>query len=334
MPLTASRPLVVLGTGHALPARCVTSAELDHDLGLRRGTIQRKTGVEQRYVAASSDTAAELGARACRTALQASGLGWGDIDCLIGASGTMDQGMPCNAALIHHALGLNDSGIPAFDINASCLGFMTAVDTLSWPLVAGHYRHVLIVSSDLASVGLDWSRLEASGIFGDGAAAVVLGRSSGPSAILASRMQTLSRGVDYCRVPAGGTRHHPSRIGDRFPALTLFQMDGKAVFRLVSEHLPSFVDRLLADARLTLDDIDWIVPHQASQLAMHHLGKRLGFEASRIVDIFARHGNQIAASLPTALDMAIRDGRIQRGQRLLLLGTGAGVSLSGMVMVY
>lgn len=332
---TQIRSIALLGTGHALPAEVVTSAELDHQLDQRTGTVERVGGVRQRYFAAHNETAADLAAKAGRRALNAAGLTLADIDCLVAASGTMDQGMPCNAALIHRELGLSARAIPAFDINASCLGFLAALDTLSWPIVAGRYKRVLIVAADIASCGLDWNRLESSAIFGDGAAAAVLGPCiDGRSHLIAAELNTLSEGADLCRIPAGGSRYHPTRINQPFDELTKFRMDGKGVFKLAAAHLPTFVERLLERASLTRDQLDWIVPHQASKLALSHLSKRLGFAHNKVINIFAEHGNQVAASLPTALDIAIRDGRIQRGHRLLLLGAGAGLSLGGVVLEY
>ncbi len=333
--LTEIRSLSLLGTGHALPTKIVTSAELDHQLNQRTGTVERVGGVRQRHFAAHNETAADLAAKAGRRALDAAGLTLADIDCLVAASGTMDQGMPCNAALIHRELGLSARAIPAFDINASCLGFLAALDTLSWPIVAGRYRRVLVVAADIASCGLDWNKLESSAIFGDGAAAAVLGPSiDGRSRLIAAELNTLSEGADLCRIPAGGSRYHPTRISQPFDELTKFRMDGKGVFKLAAAHLPAFVERLLERAKLTRDQLDWIVPHQASQLSLSHLSKRLGFAHNKVINIFAEHGNQVAASLPTALDIAIRDGRIQRGHHLLLLGAGAGISLGGVVLEY
>ena len=332
---TEIRSLALLGTGHALPSKVVTSAELDHQLNQRIGTVQRVGGVRQRYFAAHHETAADLAAKAGRRALEAAGLTLDDVDCLVAASGTMDQGMPCNAALIHRELGLSARAIPAFDINASCLGFLAALDTLSWPIVAGRYKRVLVIAADIASCGLDWNKLESSAIFGDGAAAAVLGPcTDGRSRLIAADLNTLSEGADLCRIPAGGSRYHPTRINRSFNELTKFRMDGKGVFKLAAAHLPAFVARLLERATLTRDQLDWIVPHQASQLALSHLSKRLGFAHDKVINIFAEHGNQVAASLPTALDIAIRDGRIQRGHRLLLLGAGAGISLGGVIMEY
>ncbi len=330
-----ARPVALLGTGHALPSRVVASTDLDRQLGRNVGTVEHASGVRKRHFATLEETAAMLAANAARRALDAAGLSLADIDCLVAASGTQDQGMPCNAALVHRELGLSATGIPAFDINASCLSFVAALDAMSWPIVAGRYARVLVVSADIASCALDWSTLESSAIFGDGAAAAVLGPSAeGGSRVLAAELNTYSEGANLCRIPAGGSRYHPSRIKQPFDGLTRFRMDGKGVFRLAAAHLPTFVERLLARAGVGRDQIDWVVPHQASQLAMKHIAKKIGFHRDKIVDIFAEHGNQVAASLPTALDIAIRDGRIQRGHRLMLLGTGAGLSLGGMVMEY
>lgn len=328
------RALAILGTGHALPERVVTSAELDRQLGLETGSVERISGVQQRHVASPTENAASLGALAARKALLAAQLELGQLDLIVCASGTQDQGMPCNAALLQRELGLGQSGIPAMDINASCLGFIAALDTLSWPIQAGHYRRVLLVCADIASCGLDWQQVEVSGIFGDGAAAVVLGAGDGGATILASRLKTYSEGAELCQIPAGGSRYHPRRIDVPFEPLTSFAMHGKGVFRLAAKHLPTLMDELLGQAGLNRDQIDWVIPHQASQQAMQHATRRLALGPEKVIDIFAQHGNQVAASLPTALDIAVRDGRIQRGQRLMLIGTGAGLSLGGMVLEY
>jgi 3-oxoacyl-[acyl-carrier-protein] synthase-3 len=378
---TIPRAIRILGTGVARPSCQVESSELDTLLNLPEGTVQRVSGVRVRYVE-TRRTAASLGAEAARCALAAAGLTLEQIDCVVAASGSMDQAMPCNAALIHRELGLGGSGVAAFDINASCLGFLAALDTLSWPLLAGRYRHVLIVAADIASCALDWSELGASAIFGDGAAAVVIARDRDPDkttpGILASAFATYSEGAHLCEIRAGGSRHHPSRCepfdafgdatgpqgagvqadgvqaadaeaaggqtagveangGARRPAdyLTLaqFRMDGQAVFHLVARHLDGFVDALLHGAGLGRGDLTLVVPHQASHLGLRYL-TRLGFPRDRIVNIYADHGNQVAASLPSALHAAIRGGALRRGDTALLLGTGAGVSFGGIVLRY
>lgn len=292
--------------------------------------------MRHRHFATRDENAAMLGAIAARRAVAAADLTLSDIDCVVGASGTMDQAMPSNAVLMHRELRLSARGVPAFDVGASCLSFLAAIDTLSWPVVAGRYRHVLIVASDLASCGLDWDKLESSAIFGDGAAAAVIGlaKEGESSAILASDLRTFSDGAGLCQIPAGGSRHHPSRIDEAFEPLTKFRMDGKGVFKLAAAEMPPFIDRMLSEAGMSCEEFDWIVPHQASRLAIVHLRRRLGFSPDKVIDIFAEHGNQVGASLPTALDIAIRDGRIRRGHRVLLVGTGAGLSLGGIVLEY
>lgn len=346
---------------------------MDTLLNLPEGTVQRRSGVRVRYFE-TQRTAASLGAEAARCAVAAAGLTLEEIDCVVAASGSMDQAMPCNAALIHRELGLGASGVAAFDINASCLGFLAALDTLSWPLLAGRYRRVLIVAADIASCALDWTDLGSSAIFGDGAAAAVIVRerdseigaiagtgagagagagaraaaaaTAAPGAdfdadrtkpgILASAFATYSDGAHLCEIRAGGSRHHPSRDEPVADYLTLaqFRMDGQAVFHLVARHLHEFVDALLRGAGLERDAVTLVVPHQASHLGLRYLTRGLGFARERVVDIYADHGNQVAASLPSALHAAIRGGRLRRGDTALLLGSGAGVSLGGIVLRY
>jgi 3-oxoacyl-[acyl-carrier-protein] synthase III len=324
--------LRILSTGAALPAEAVTSAELDVRLGLPSGTVEKRTGVRVRYFQTRGGPAT-LAAEAAHRALAAAGLGLGDIDCLIAASGTPDQAMPSNASLIHRELGL--SGTPAFDIGASCLGFLVALDTVSCLFESGRYRRVLIVASDLASCGLDWSKLESSGIFGDGAGAAVVGPSEDTgSALLASAFATWSEGAHLCEIPGGGSRHHPKRVDEPFLPLVRFRMDGKAVFRLAGERLPGFLDGLLAAAGVRLADIPLVVPHQASEHALQYLRRRFRLRREQMIDVFAGQGNQVGASLPSALDAAVRSGRLRRGDTTLLVGTGAGIHLGGVVLCY
>ena len=324
----------VVGTGAVLPAEELTSQALDERLGLAPGTVFARTGVRRRFVERRS--AAVAGAEAARAALAAAGLTLDDIDLLVAASGTPDQAMPSNASLLHLELGLSARGIPAFDIGASCLSFLTAIDVVDSLIATGRYRHVLVVSSDVASCGLDWTKLEASGIFGDGAAAAVLGLSppGDGSAVQGRAFLTLSEGAHTCEIPGGGSRHHPSRIDEPFAPLANFRMDGPTLFRLAGERFPRFVAGLLQQAGLTLGDIDLVIPHQASEHALDFLRRRLRLPREKVIDIFADRGNQVGASLPTALHEAIVTGRLRRGQTALLVGTGAGVQIGGVVLRY
>jgi 3-oxoacyl-[acyl-carrier-protein] synthase-3 len=284
----------------------------------------------------SNETAASLAALACERALAASGLDWADVDCLVAASGAMDQCLPYNASLIHAELRLQRHPIATFDIGASCLSFLTGLDTVSHLLHNGRYRTVMLVSSDIATFGLNWKELRECGNFGDGAAAVVLRKSLAgeASCIRASNFQTFSQGVRYCEIPGGGSRFHPERIDQPFGPLAKFSMEGKAVFKLVAGVMGPFLDKLLAAAERKLPDIAAVVPHQASRLAIDHLRRRLDLPFDKVVDVFDEFANQVGASLPTALHRAVSTGRIQRGDDVLLIGSGAGVSLGGMVLTY
>lgn len=328
------RRIQIAGTGMALPAKSTSSWELDERLGLVPGTSLKQTGVRRRFLS-ETETAAQLAAQACREAMADAGLDWCDIDCLVAASATMDQSLPYNAALIHAELELSAQRTATLDINASCLSFLVALDTMSYLVAAGRYRHILLVSCDIATFGINWEDLREGGIFGDGAAAVIIRRTEegGTSAILSSKIETLSAGVDHCRIPAGGSRYHPRRaLQQPFEPLTLFHMDGKAVFKLASEAMPGFTSRLLADAGVRMQDLAAVVVHQASKLALSHLSRRLNISSEQLVDIFADYGNQVAASLPTALHLGRTSGRFGRGDTILLLGTGAGLTMGGIVL--
>lgn len=325
------RPLRILGTGISTPQQWLDSADLDVRLGLAPGTVQARTGVARRGHEPARN-AAEVSAEAALAALEASGIDASDIDAVICANASADQAMPCNAALLHRELGL--TRIPAFDVNASCIGFLMGLDLVASLLHSGRYRRVLLTSCDLASRALDPADLDTFGLFGDGAAAAVLGMSDdndGP-ALLAARFETWSESAHACEIPGGGSRFAPMRYDGDYRDISTFRMDGKRLYRAAAEQFDRFVGELLDDAGLALTDIDRVVPHQASQLGMQHIFKRIGVPRERVEDIFAAHGNQVSASLPTALHHALSSGRLVRGDNALLIGTAAGVTLGGAVL--
>jgi 3-oxoacyl-[acyl-carrier-protein] synthase III len=177
--------------------------------------------------------------------------------------------------------------------------------------------------------------LEAAGIFGDGAAAAVLGPADGTdSAVLGAAFATYSEGAHTCEIPGGGSRHLPARTDEDLLSLMKFQMNGPAVFRLASAHLPGLLESLLAGCAMTMSEVPLVVPHQASHHAMSYLRRRFHLSRDRVVDIYADRGNQVSASLPSALHEAVVSGRLQRGQRALLVGTGAGLNMGGIILCY
>jgi 3-oxoacyl-[acyl-carrier-protein] synthase-3 len=320
-------PVSILSSGKALPGRKVTSSELDVRLSKSAGWVQKRSGIEYRFHANEEHQSA-VAVQALQDALARGGIEPESIDLLISASGVQEQQLPSTAALVLDGAGLRP-GTPGFDVNASCISFPVALHLAASLLNTAAYRRIAIVASDLASRGIDWSNAETSLIFGDGAAAVIVERGDGSSGIEGYQFRTYPEGKAYCEIRAGTSR--TPRRGAQ-PADFLFQMDGKRVFKLASSVMESLLHDLLGEAKLSLGDIDAVIPHQASHLGMRHLAERLRVPAAQIVDIYATHGNQVAASIPTALHEAFVTGRAQRGQRLMLIGTAAGVSVGGMIL--
>lgn len=327
------RRVKILSTGKYLPKKQVTAQELGLRLGLPKGWVEKKSGVLVRHFV-DGETASLMGAFAAKDALEAAGLSFGDIDCLISTSGIPEQAIPCTASLIQKQLGAEDCGIPAFDINSTCLSFITGLDTVSYMIEAGRYNRVLLVASEV-STGLNWKDKESCTLFGDGAAAAIIAKSDNKesSRILCSRMETYSKGAHLTECRGGGNKYHPREYADN-PESFLFKMDGSAVYRLVSDILPGFIERLLQPSGLSLADMQMVIPHQASLMAMRLMRRKLGIPEKKWMVIAHNHGNTVAASVPMALHEAIGQRKIKRGDRVMLLGTSAGFSVGGIVLEY
>ncbi|MEC7760386.1 MAG: 3-oxoacyl-[acyl-carrier-protein] synthase III C-terminal domain-containing protein [Pseudomonadota bacterium] len=322
----------ISGTGRALPAQHVPTSHFDTRLGRPEGSLFAATGVRARYVC-GPESQVDLAETAARAALADAGLQPSDIDLILFGAAVPYQPIPATAPLIMQRLGLPDGTAAAFDVNATCLSFLTALDTAARMIATGQATRALVVSSEVASRALPWdTQPEVAALFGDGAAAAVVSQPTS-AGIVASLMRTYPSAYDACTLGAGGTRfdYHNDPAG--FAAHAWFAMDGKELFRLASRHFASFVDDLLARAGWARGDVDLVIPHQASPAALTHMIRQTGFAPDRVVDIIADHGNQIAASIPFALDVARRAGRMPTGTRTLFLGTSAGVSFGGMAYV-
>ncbi len=329
------RQVRILGTGKYMPMRVVTAEEMDARLGVPAGWVLRKTEVAVRHYA-DGEAASDMGARAAYAALEAAGIAFKDIDCLVSVSGTKEQALPCMASLIQRAMGQGDSGVPAFDIDATCLSFLTGLDVMSYMVAAGRYDRVLLVSSEIASIGLNWANKESAALFGDGAAAVVIGRAPSGSAsrILNASIRTYGKGASLSEIRGGGTRLHPREYRKETEVDFLFHMDGPGIYRMAAKLLPGFVDELFAPLGIGMKDVDMVIPHQGSAMAMKLIERKLGISPKQMMVITPNHGNTIAASIPMGLHEAIAQGRIRRGDRVLLLGTAAGLSLGGLLLDY
>lgn len=319
-------PISIISIGTALPNNEFYSLQLDRELGLQDGSIEKITGLEKRYIL-KDKAPSELTLEAVNSAFDKANLTIDDIDCIIQSGATMEQAIPYNAAGIHRLLKPNRP-IPSFDINMTCLSVLRAFDIAA--RMFDSYKNILIVSCDIASIGLDWKNIRTAGIFGDGATAMIVS-SSKSGGILVSNFETHSVGYDYCRVRGAGSKCPPASYNGDYKEMCFFEMDGKKLYKLTSQILPNFIFKTLASIDLSIDAIDWIVPHQASQSALDHMVRVLKFNPSKMIDIFKTHGNQIASSIPFALHHLMQTQTLVSGQKIMLVGTSAGVGL-GLVV--
>lgn len=327
-------PMTITGFGAYAPAEQRPSSALDTIFGQAEGWTESQFGIASRGVAGPHETTSMMGAAAARRALASAGWAASDVEVLIGACGVMEQPIPGTSVLIQEALGLGRSGVWAFDVNQTCLSFVTALDIVAMGFETGRFRRALVVASDIASAGLDWSTPHAAAIFGDGAAAVCVEGGSDPSGpgLLARGFETYGEGKDLATLRSGGTR---IRIEHGLEALTegaRFHMDPFGIFKAAARCLPALVDRVLGEAGLTRETVDLVVCHQASSPGLEYVRRLMGGDPARVIDIFPTHGNQIAASLPTALVEAHARGLLTPGRSVLLLGTAAGISAAAMVL--
>lgn len=322
----------LLGMGQNL-GDVLTSATLDARLGLKIGTVEGISGVHQRYVVPAGVSQSAFASLALQHCANDANVSLDSLDLLLSTSAVPQQAIPTTASFIAHELGL--SGISAFDINASCLGFVVSLHQAVILLHANAYQRIGLVASDVASTGLNWQDLHASTIFGDGAVATILqGLQNTPNALplecLAFDLQVYPEGRHFCQIRAGGTGRNAT-VG-MTDSDFYFAMDGKAVFKLAMTHTERFVSALLAKAGLDYSDVDCVVIHQASHLAMKHAVARLGFAPDSVINIYATHGNQVSASIPTALYHAYTSGKLRSGTKVALLGTAAGFAIGGMIL--
>ncbi len=320
------------GLGWYLPARLVTNAQLEEQLGIPAAWIERVTGVrERRYV--TTETTLSMGVAAAQMALADAGLHAGDLDAIICASSAPQQAIPCTAALLQRAISAPDGASACFDVNATCLSFLFALQTAAHLVAAGVYHTVLLCSSEPASLSLNPAERESVALFGDAAAAAIITRSaaSEEGTIWHSLFETHSSGADLTQVLGGGTLHHPNDPTTT-PEMNLFRMCGPALFKQGLTLIEPFVDRFFSTLGWEREQVDAVVPHQASRHAIDVLTRRLGFHEKQVINALALRGNCVSASIPLTLAEAVHDGRIRRGNRVVLLGTGAGLTLGAVAL--
>ncbi len=305
----------ITGTGSGLPERVMTNADMEKLVDTSDQWIRERTGITQRHIASDEETTSSLAETAARNALSAAGLEPGDLDMIVMGTTTPDQLFPNAAVLLQSRLGIG--GIPAFTLEAACTSFLYALSVADKFIRCGEARRILVVGAEKLSPLVDWTDRSTCVLFGDGAGAVVLEADDEPG-VIATRLHADGQYRDLLYFPAGVGRNFP-RVSD-----SRIQMKGNEVFRVAVKSLGEASRAILEDQGIGRDDIDWFIPHQANVRIIHATARKLDMPAERIVISVDQHGNTSAASIPLALDLAVRDGRIQRGQLLLMTSFGAG----------
>jgi 3-oxoacyl-[acyl-carrier-protein] synthase-3 len=314
---------VLLGTGSALPTRRVSNAELAAQVDTSDEWIVERTGIRFRHIAGPDETTATLAADACKAALASSGVLAGDIDLIVLATATPDQTFPATATKVQAMLGIPDC--VAFDVAAVCSGFLYAIQVADSMLRTGVHRRALVIGSETFSRILDWEDRGTCVLFGDGAGAIVLeGRAdAGDRGILATKLHADGRHNELLYVDGG-----PSTTG----TVGKLRMKGREVFRHAVVNLAAVMGESLAIAGLTADDVDWVVPHQANARILDATARKLGMPPEKVIVTVDQHANTSAASVPLALDVATRDGRIKAGDLVVLEAMGGGFTWGAAVI--
>ena len=314
----------ILGTGSYLPARILTNADLEKLVETNDQWIVERTGIRERHIAAEGEYTSDLATQAALAALDVAGLVPDDIDLLLVATTTPDLVFPSTACIVQSKLGMTN-GKPAFDLQAVCSGFVYAMSVADQFIKTGAAKHVLVIGAETLSRITDWNDRGNCILWGDGAGAVVLGASAEPG-IIATHIHADGRHKELLRTTTGAS------TGMNEPAL--MRMEGNAVFKMAVNTLDRIVDETLGANGLAKSDIDWLVPHQANIRIISATAKKLGMSMDHVVTTVAGHGNTSAASVPLAFDVAVRDGRIQRGQTVLMEAFGGGFTWGSALLKY
>lgn len=317
----------IIGTGGYLPERILTNAELERMVDTTEAWIRERTGIRRRHIAAPEQTTCDLAEAAARQAIEAAGIAAQELDLIIVATTTPDQVFPSTACLLQQRLGVQDC--PAFDIQAVCTGFVYALDIADKFIRTGSARRVLVVGAETLSRIVDWTDRGTCVLFGDGAGAVVLEASEEPG-ILSSHIHADGRYEPLLTVPVGVSRRYDQLLAGQ----AYIHMQGREVFKVAVNTLGSLVDEALRANELSQSEIDWLVPHQANYRIIEATAKKMDLPMERVVVTVGEHGNTSAASIALALNVAVRDGRIRRGDTVLLEAFGAGFTWGAVLLRY
>ena len=312
----------IIGTGSYLPEKILTNQDLESIVDTNDSWIRTRTGIEQRHIAADNEMASDLAVNACLKAIESADISIDKIDLIIVATTTPDMTFPSTACILQNKLGIKDC--PAFDVQAVCSGFVYALATADMFIRAGKYKTALVVGTEIYSRLLDWSDRSTCVLFGDGAGAVLITKSDQPG-ILSSHLH--ANGSHYNTLSLPGNISHGKIQGNPFVT-----MEGNTVFKFAVKVMEEIVYEALSENNLQTSDIDWLIPHQANIRIIRSTAKKLGISMEKVVTTIAKHGNTSAASIPLALDLAVRDKKIKPNQYVLLEGVGGGFTWGAVLI--
>jgi len=313
----------IIGTGSYLPSKTLTNYDLEKIVETSHDWIVSRSGIHERHIAADGEMTSDLALQASLSAIAAAGIKPEDIDLVIVATTTPDQIFPSTACILQDKLGIKNHGA-AFDMQAVCGGFVYALNTADLYIRGGQAKTALVVGAEVLSRILDWNDRTTCVLFGDGAGAVVLQTSTSPG-IVSSKLHADGSHRDMLK--ADGNVRNGEVQGDPF-----IKMEGQAVFKFAVKVLSDVVEEVLAENNLLGSDISWLVPHQANIRIMEATAKKLGLSMDNVIVTVASHGNTSAASIPLALDTAVRDGRIKKSQNILLEAVGGGFTWGAVLI--
>jgi len=308
----------IIGTGSYLPPKIITNSELEKTLDTSDEWITGRTGIKERRVVEGESTC-DLALEASKKALEMAEISASEIDLIILATTTPDKIFPATATMLQNRIGAN---CPAFDLQAVCAGFIFALTTAQQYIENGVYKNVLVVGSETMSRIVDWSNRSTAVLFGDGAGAVVLSQDN-------------KTGIKFSKIHSDGSYLSALQVNNNYINETGYiEMTGNAVYKIAVNQLSNLADEIIKACNLSSDEISWMIPHQANIRIITAIAKRINLPMNKVVLTIETHGNTSSASIPLALDMAVRDGRIKKGDKLLLVGIGAGFSWGGILVVY
>ncbi|NVD28214.1 ketoacyl-ACP synthase III [Parasphingorhabdus flavimaris] len=323
MSVTAAKRAVIKGTGSALPRTRVSNADLAQRVDTTDEWIVERTGIRFRHIAEDDETTSTLAIEAAKKAMQAAGFNSADIDLIIVATATPDQTFPATATIVQDALGCN--GCVAFDVAAVCSGFLYALSVAESMIRAGSATNALVIGAETFSRILDWEDRGTCVLFGDGAGAIVLSAEHGESGVLATRLHADGAHNQLLYVDGGaGTTGTVGKL----------RMKGREVFRHAVVNLSAVLNEVLEESGQSIGDVDWVVPHQANARILDATAKKLNLAPEKVIKTVDIHANTSAASVPLALDTAVRDGRIKVGDLLVLEAMGGGFTWGASVIRY